>query len=269
MASHQWHLTRMLAERHSNKGTHHNMETHDRRHQEANSGSHQETAAADAGTGEAIVLVEECGSRSRPSMGMAVRDAVLLRRNRVAGGRAAAATPNPDQGSTNDPPPRPKSRRAHGDTPAAQVWARPGLTEMASPASTETSRASLRRPATPNSQGIRTPPPPPPDSLRSLIEPRVLFSPGIDSSADEDEASSHGGGDESEEMAPGTTVEISVEGYTDDTYMLAMCAMMLMLMLQATGHWTTLTRQEINVKKSLALAVQHTPGEPGSPSMWS
>ena len=31
-----------------------------------------------------------------------------------------------------------------------------------------------------------------------------------------------------------------------------------MLMLQATGQWTTLTRQEINVKKSLAFAVQHT-----------
>ena len=59
-------------------------------------------------------------------------------------------------------------------------------------------------------------------------------------------------------MAPGTTVEISAEGYTDDTYMLAMCAMTLMLMLQATGQWTTLIGQEINAKKSLAFAMQHT-----------
>ena len=86
----------------------------------------------------------------------------------------------------------------------------------------------------------------------------MLFSPGSDSSADEDEANSHGGGDESEEMAPGTAVEISAEGYADDIYMLAMCAITVMLMLQATGQWTTLTGQEINVKRSLAFAVQHT-----------
>ena len=50
------------------------------------------------------------------------------------------------------------------------------------------------------------------------------------------------GGVQSEEMAPGNTVEISAEGYADDTYtyMLAMCAMTLMLMLQATGQWTAL-----------------------------
>ena len=59
--------------------------------------------------------------------------------------------PNPDQGSTADPPPRPKGHRARGDTPSAQVWARLGLTEMASPSSTETSQASLRRLATPDS----------------------------------------------------------------------------------------------------------------------
>ena len=99
----------------------------------------------------------------------------------------------------------------------------------------------------------------PPDSPRSPIEPRVLFSPGSDSSAGKDEASSHGGGDHSEEMAPpATTVEISAEGDADDTYMLAMCATTPMLMLQATGQWTTLTGQEINGKKSLAFAVQHT-----------
>ena len=40
--------------------------------------------------------------------------------------------------------------------------------------------------------------------------------------------------------------------------MLAICAMTLMPMLQATGQWTTLTGQGINVKKSPAFAVQHT-----------
>ena len=40
--------------------------------------------------------------------------------------------PNPDRGSTVDPPPQPKSRRAQGDMPVAQVWARLGLTQMAS-----------------------------------------------------------------------------------------------------------------------------------------
>ena len=49
-------------------------------------------------------------------------------------------------------------------------------------------------------------------------------------------------------MAPGTTVEISAEGYADNTYMLALCAITLRMMLQATGQWITLTRQEINVK---------------------
>ena len=158
MPSHQWHPTRMPAQCHSNKCTHHDVEAQDRRHQEAGGGSHQETAAADARAGDAIVLVEECGSKSRPSVDMAVRDTMLLRGDGVVGGWAAAAAPNHDQGGTVDPLPRPKDHRGQGDTPAAQVWTLLGLTEMASPASTEMSRASVRRPATPDSQGIRTPP---------------------------------------------------------------------------------------------------------------
>ena len=51
------------------------------------------------------------------------------------------------------------------------------------------------------------------------------------------------------EMALGTTVEISAEGYADDTYMLALCTLTLTLMLQATGAWTRLPGQEINVGK--------------------
>ena len=104
VASHQWNLTRMPFERHSNKHIHHNMEAHDRRHQEATSGSHQEAAAADVGTREAIVQVEECGGKSRPSMDMAVRHAVLLRRDGMAGGRAAANAPEPGPRKHKRPP---------------------------------------------------------------------------------------------------------------------------------------------------------------------
>ena len=43
----------------------------------------------------------------------------------------------------------------------------------------------------------------------------------------------------------------------DDTYMLALCAMTEMMMLRATGQWTTLTRHEKNMKKSMAFGVQH------------
>ena len=85
----------------------------------------------------------------------------------------------------------------------------------------------------------------------------MLFSPGSVSSIGEGNAGNHDEGAQSEEMAPGTTVEISVEGYADDICMLALCAMTPMMMLLATGQWTTLMGQEINVKKSLAFAVQH------------
>ena len=182
-------------------------------------------------------------------MGVALRNAVLLRGNGMAGGRTAVATPKPPPGKHSRPAAAAQTR---GDMPPVQVWARLGLIEMASPASTGTSRASLRRPATPDSQGTCTPP----HSPRSPMEPTVLFSPGSDRSTEG--ADSHDGGDQSEEMALGTTMETSAEGNADDTYMLAMCAMMLMLMLQATGQWTALTGQEMNVKKLLAFAVQHT-----------
>ena len=66
-----------------------------------------------------------------------------------------------------------------GNTPATQVLARLGPTEMASPASTETLRASLRRPMTTDRLGTRTPPK---KSPQSPIEPMVLFAPGSISS---------------------------------------------------------------------------------------
>ena len=104
MACHQWNLTRMPFECHSKKRTHHNMKAHDTRHQEASSVSHQEAAAADTGTTHAIVLVEESGTTSRSSMDRAVRDAVLLRRNGMVGGRAAVAAPEPGPRKHNRPP---------------------------------------------------------------------------------------------------------------------------------------------------------------------
>ena len=187
-------------------------------------------------------------------MGMAVRDAVLLRKNGMAGGRAAAATPEPRPREHNRPPAaaqEPQGPRGHAGGTSVCPAGRDGNglpSEHGDVASLHEAASDTGQPGNPH----------PPDSPRSPIQPRVLFSPGSDSSADEDEASSHGGGDQSEDMAPGTTVKISAEGYVDDTYMLAICAMTPMLMLRATGQWTTLTGQEINVKKSLAFAVEHT-----------
>ena len=96
------------------------------------------------------------------------------------------------------------------------------------------------------------------DSPQSPVKPRVLFSPYRVSSVGEDAARIHDDEDLDDSMAPGTTMEISEEGYADDTYMLALCAMMLMRMLQATGRWAKLTGQEINVGKSVTFTVQHT-----------
>ena len=122
--------------------------------------------------------------------------------------------------------------------------------------STETSRASLQRPATPGSPDTQTSL----NSPRSPIEPRVLFSPDRVSSAGEDDARSHDDEDLDETMAPGTRMEISAEGYADDMYMLPLCAMSLVMMLQATGRWITLMGEEINMGKSL-ISVQHTARE--------
>ena len=147
---------------------------------------------------------------------------MLLRRNGMAGGQAAAATPEPRPREHSRPPAAAQEPQGLGGH-AGGIGVGPagpngnGLpSEHGDVASLLEAASNTGQPGHPH-----PPPPPPPDSPRSPIEPRVLFSPGRDNSTDEDEASSHGGGDQSEEMAPGTTVEISAEGYTDDTYMLA------------------------------------------------
>ena len=108
--------------------------------------------------------------------------------------------PNPDQGGTVDPPPRPKDCRGRGDTPAAQVWARLGLGGHAGGASVgpvgpdgnglpcEHGDITGLLEAASDTGQLRNPHPP--DSPHSPIEPRVLFSPGSVSSSDEDDAGS-------------------------------------------------------------------------------
>ena len=155
--------------------------------------------------------------------------------------------PNPDNGGdAPPPPPRPRPREPGELTPATVVWAWPGLEEMPSPASTETSRASL--------------PAPEDEEPLSPLQPRVLFEDTDDSSATSEDA---GHGDD--DAAPGVEVRISAEGYADDTYMLAMCIMTLQLMLLATGQWVQLTGQEINVKKSMLFGVRGLRGTTAPP----
>ena len=150
----------------------------------------------------------------------------------------------PTTGGMPPPPPRPRPRDPGEVTPATLVWARLGLEEMPSPASTETSRASLREDEEP----------------LSPLRPRVPFDEMDDSSATSEDARQ--GGDDA---APGVEVRISAEGYTDDTYMLAMCIMTLHLMLLATGQWVQLTGQEINVKKSMLFGVRGPQGTNAPP----
>ena len=78
-------------------------------------------------------------------MGVGMRRPMLLRGWPVGGQWHLPS--NPDQGGDINPPPRPMPRAPGERTRAAAVWARLGLEEMPSPASTETSRASLRSPA--------------------------------------------------------------------------------------------------------------------------
>ena len=144
------------------------------------------------------------------------------------------------------PPPRPRPRDLGELTPATVVWARLGLEEMPSPASTETSRASLRVPED--------------EEPLSPLRPRLLFDETDDSSATSEDARQ---GDD--EAAPGVEVCISAEGYTDGTYMLAMCIMTLQLMLLATGQWIQHTGQEINMKKSMLFGVRGPRGTNAPP----
>ena len=154
--------------------------------------------------------------------------------------------PNPDNGGVTLPPRRPRPRDPGELTPATVVWARLGLEEMPSQASTETSRASLRAPEE--------------EEPLSPLRPWVLFDETDDSSATSEDT---GQGDD--DAAPGVEVRISAEGCADDTYMLAMCIMTLQLMLLATGQWVQLTGQEINVKKSMLFGVRGPRGTAAPP----
>ena len=134
------------------------METHDRRHQEASGGSHQDSAAADAGAGDTIVLVEECGSRSRPGVDMAVRDTMLSRGDGVAVGRAAAAAPEPRPRRHSRP--ATAAQRAHGpgEHAGGASVGPAGLDGNGPPREHGDVTGLLRRPVTPDSQGTCTPP---------------------------------------------------------------------------------------------------------------
>ena len=155
--------------------------------------------------------------------------------------------PNPDKrGERPPPPPRPRPGDPGELTKATLVWARLGLEELPSLASTETSRASLRAPK----EG----------EPLSPVRPRVLFDETDDSSSTSEDA---GHGDDG--AAPGVEVRISAEGYADDTYMLAMCIMTPHLMLMATGQWVQPTGQGINVKKSMLFGVRGARGTTAPP----
>ena len=132
--------------------------------------------------------------------------------------------PNPDQGGDVNPPPRPMPRAPGERTPAAVVWARLGLEEMPSPASTETSRASLRSPAR-RAEDLDE------EDQISPIRPRVLF----EDQSDEGQPTGMEPKEAEDECAPGVEVHISAEGYADDAYMLAICILSLAMMLAATS----------------------------------
>ena len=63
------------------------------------------------------------------------------------------------------------------------------------------------------------------------------------------------------EVAPGTQVAISAEGYADDTYMLAMYLLSLLAMLAATSRWLQLTGKDVNAKTSQAFTAAYSTRE--------
>ena len=85
------------------------------------------------------------------------------------------------------------------------------------------------------------------------MQPRNLFGTDSDDVASEG-ASSTDSERGSEDIAPGVGLNISAEGYADDTYMLTIHLVSLLAMLVATSKWLQLTGQEVNAKKSLAFS---------------
>ena len=162
--------------------------------------------------------------------------------------------PNPDQGGDTNPPLRPMPKAPGECTPAAVVWARLCPEEMPSPASTETSRASLRSPAR-RVEDLGG------EDQTSPMRPRVLF----EDQSDEGQPTMTEPEEAEDECAPGVEVHISAEGYADDTYMVAVSIVSLALMLAATSQWVRLTGQEINVKKSMVFGVGQVMGRSAQP----
>ena len=78
------------------------------------------------------------------------------------------------------------------------------------------------------------------DEPHSPIRPRNLF--GADSGDDaSDDTSSTDSERDSNNAAPGVEIDISAEGYADDTYMLTVHLLSLLAMLVATSKWLKLT----------------------------
>ena len=147
--------------------------------------------------------------------------------------------PDPDHGGALHPPRRPARSHAEGLTPAEKVWGRLGLQEMPTPASTEHFRMG--------GPEVNE------DEPHSPIQPRNLFGADDEDAASDDTGSTDSGQSRSD-AAPGAEIQISAEGYADDTYMLAIHLLSLLAMLVATSKWLKLTGQEVNGKKSLAFS---------------
>ena len=85
---------------------------------------------------------------------------------------------------------------------------------MPTPASTEHSRMSLREPPSPRGGSEVEE-----DEPHSPIQPRNLFGADGEDNASEDTSSTDSEHD-SNDASPGVELDISAEGYADDTYML-------------------------------------------------
>ena len=179
----------------------------------------------------------------------------------AAGRRGGLWTGNADGGALH-PARRLTGNRAEGPTPVEKVWGRLGLQQMPSPASTEHSGMWVREAPSPWEGGSELDE----DEPHLPIQPRNLFGAHNEDAASDDTGSTDSG-QNSNDAAPGVEVEISAEGYADDTYMLAIHLLSLLTMLVATSNWLKLTGQEVNAKKSLpflaTIKVRRKPETPG------
>ena len=97
----------------------------------------------------------------------------------------------------------------------------------------------------------------PSEEPNSLILSRNLFGSSLEDAARDGARASDEGSEDVEHVAPRSQAVISAEGYTDDTYMLAIYIPSLLAMLAATSKWLKLTGQEVNAAKSL-VSQRHT-----------